>query len=212
MAPRAPPRPGRAALAQLRPAPGAGRARRGRLDPGGPGGDPHRHPPRPATRVQALARLHRECQQKSRHCCAERLHGNLISAIFKAVCGCSGGIQEEFRAKTQEAYVVLSSPPHSTSLGLRVETTVGPKNLKVRRGSSFMAKVKIPEHPLLKKLVTEKKTDVTALQGYVGPSSTPGCIRVYATLDLQRAFLQPQETVLLTIGLADQRGRSTRWL
>jgi hypothetical protein len=46
-----------------------------------------------------------------------------------------------------------------------------------------MAKVKIPEHPLLKKLVTEKKTDVTALQGYVGPSSTPGCIRVYATLD-----------------------------
>ncbi len=58
---------GRAALAQPRPAPGADRAGRGRLDPGGPRGDPHRHPPRPATGAQALARLHQHRRERARH-------------------------------------------------------------------------------------------------------------------------------------------------
>ncbi len=40
-----------------------------------------------------------------------------------------------------------------------------------------------PEHPLLKRLVSEQTIDVKAIQGYVGPSDNDECIRVYSTLD-----------------------------
>ena len=60
-----------------------------------------------------------------------------------------------------------------------------------------MAKIKIPEHPLLKKLVTAKSTDVTALQGYVGPSSTAGCVRIYATLDNLEESVEVAESDIL---------------
>ena len=35
--------------------------------PGGAGGDPHRHPPRPAARTPALARLHQHRRERARH-------------------------------------------------------------------------------------------------------------------------------------------------
>lgn len=40
-----------------------------------------------------------------------------------------------------------------------------------------------PEHPLLKRLVSEKTVDVKAIQGYVGPSDDEACLRIYASLD-----------------------------
>jgi hypothetical protein len=58
-------RQSRAALAQPRAPPGAGGPRGFRLDPGGPGRDPHRDPPGPAARAQAILGLHQRHRERA---------------------------------------------------------------------------------------------------------------------------------------------------
>ncbi len=45
------------------------------------------------------------------------------------------------------------------------------------------SKTSIPEHPLLKRLASERNMNTTTLRGYVGPAQADGRIRLYASLD-----------------------------